>query len=436
MAAALIVDQDPGTRDLLIACARAHRWSVQTAGSSREAIAALACREFDVVFADPRVADLRPGAALLEEIDRRHPGTAIAVLAPRGFSVADADGIGPHQYLVKPLEPDQVERCFARLDGRSPEAWQRAAGDSSDPPLLLESTELAMRRAIATAREVATTDLPVLLVGERGTGKRKLAAAIHAWSSRRAGARVTMRCPPLVDRLLESGLFGDAGSNARDTKNETSRRLHAARDGTLLLDEFDALPGDLQGRLLRVLVRDWLEHREREGAGATDTRPRIIVASSLAPDVDPRNRGHLVTIVVPPLRERRADLPELIDFIVAKLRTHHGRPSLRVSPEARRKLSAYSWPGNLRELVDAVEHAVVLAPGSTITPADLPERIGTRATTTTRTREGSGEASLDRFEREQIARAVATSSSLQEAAARLRINPTTLWRRRRRYGLA
>jgi len=436
MAAALIVDQDRGTCDQLIACARAHRWSVHTAGSSREAIAALACREFDVVFADPRVADLRPGAPLLDEIDRRHPGTAIVVLVPRGFSEPNPDGIGPHQYLVKPLEPDQVERCVARLDESSPEAWQRTAGDSSDPPLLLESTEPAMRRAIATAREVAITDLPVLLVGERGTGKRKLAAAIHSWSGRRARPLVTMRCPTLVDRLLESGLFGDAGSNARDTQNETSRRLHAARGGTLLLDDFDALPGDLQGRLLRVLLRDWLAHREREGTGATDAQPRIIVASTRAPDVDPRNRSHVVTIVLPPLRERRADLPELIDFVVAKLRTRHGRPSLRLSPEARRKLSAHSWPGNLRELVDAVEHAVVLAPGSTITPADLPERIGASADTTTRTREGSGEGSLERFEREQIARAIATSSSLQEAAARLRINPTTLWRKRKRYGLA
>ncbi len=409
MAAALIVDRDQSTCNQLVACATAHGWISQTADSGPDALEALARREFDVVFADPRVTDTRPGAPFLDEIVRRHPGTAIVVLESRGSSKPAPHQIGGCRRLVKPLEPDQVERCFAQLDRDSP-------GEPVEPALLLEWTEPAMRRAIATAREVATADLPVLLVGEPGTGKRKLAEAIHAWS-RRAGPLVTMRCPTLVDHLLENGLFGDPGTSARSAQVETSRRLRAARGGTLFLDELDALPGDLPWRLLRVLAREWLAHAEREGAGPIGNQPRMIVASCRAPDPDPRSRSQVVTIVLPPLRERRADLPTLIDFVMAKLRGRHRRLSLRLSLEARRKLLEHSWPGNVRELVDALEHAVVLALDRTIRMADLPERIWANAGTTRSAQEGSAESSS---EREAIARTVATSPSLK----------------RKRYGLA
>jgi len=304
-------------------------------------------------------------------------------------------------------------------------------------PLLLETTDAAMRKAITTAWQAAGSDIPVILIGEQGTGKRRLAAAIHAWSDRHARPFVRIPCAALVERILEQGLLGEAGSGATPGRSETIRRLRAARTGTLFLEELDELDADLQTKLLRVVARDARQPGFSSAAGAEG--PRVILSANgtvdlLAPALS-AVRHHLATIAVPPLRSRGADLPALIDVVVEHLTARYRRPGLRVSPETRRALAAYSWPGNVRELVDALEHAVVLATSAEILPADLPDRVQA-AWTTCRAARRRPVAAFPATERDHIARIVAASQTLQEAAARLGINPTTLWRKRKRYGLA
>jgi len=296
-------------------------------------------------------------------------------------------------------------------------------------PLLLETTDPAMRKAITTARQAAGSDIPVILIGEQGTGKRRLAAAIHAWSERHARPFVRIPCAALVERILEQGLLGG--------RSETIRRLRAARTGTLFLEELDELDADLQTKLLRVVARDASQPGFASAAGAEG--PRVILSANGAVDLLAPAlavvRHHLAAIAVPPLRSRGADLPALIDVVVEHLTARYRRPGLRVSTETRRALAAYAWPGNVRELVDALEHAVVLATSGDILLRDLPDRVQA-AWTTRRPARRQPTAAFPATERDHIARIVAASQTLQEAAARLGINPTTLWRKRKRYGLA
>jgi NtrC-family two-component system response regulator AlgB len=220
-----------------------------------------------------------------------------------------------------------------------------------------------------------------------------------------------------------------------------SFRCQAARGGTLFLDEVGELPLELQAKLLNVLTEQRFEQLATGDAAEVDAR--IIVATRRTLEADVRDgrfredlyfRLNVVTITLPPLRERDEDLAVLTDHVVARLAIRHGRGVLSVSPAVRRIFAAYRWPGNAHELVNVLERAIVLAPGDTIMPEHLPSRL-------LDSHAGSADgapstlASLKELERRQIERVIADSRTLEEAAVRLGINAATLWRKRRRYGL-
>jgi NtrC-family two-component system response regulator AlgB len=299
--------------------------------------------------------------------------------------------------------------------------------------VLLDSTTNAMHRAVATARQAATSDVPVLVNGEIGTGKSLLAAAIHGWSPRRAGPFVTLGGlvvpggTPIAERI-------DAlvASFAR----ETPVARHDTRLGTLFLDEIGDLSLDHQAELIRLLGDRHVAWMDGAGANAFDGR---IVASTdrdLEAEVrvgrfrrDLFFRLSVVTVVLPPLRERPEDLPVLTDRLLDELAVRHGRAPLGLTAKARRVLAGYRWPGNVRELANVLERAVVLATGSTITTTELPDGL---VTGHGRTQPGG---SLREIERQYVRRALAESPTLGEAAAKLGINRTSLWRKRKRWGL-
>ena len=317
----------------------------------------------------------------------------------------------------------------------------RAPHHAPEPSPLLDSANATMQRAIATARQVATSDAAVLLVGESGTGKNVLAAAIHAWSRRAGGPFIAIPCTTLADDLLETELFGRVGGAFAGAWKDEPGRVEAALGGTLFLDEVGDVPLPLQGKLLRVLAERRLE---RVGAGDTiEVDARIIAATNRELDGEVRAGRfredlffhlNVVTIVLPPMRERPEDLEPLTGHILARLAARHGREGLTLPPDVRDILAAYRWPGNVRELVNTLECAIVLSSGPVISAEHLPDRLFAPVSPAVATLP-SISLSLEELERQQIARVLRDSGTLDEAAARLGIDPSTLWRKRKRYGL-
>jgi NtrC-family two-component system response regulator AlgB len=443
MATILIVDDEKNIRTHLATYVRGLAHAVETADSAAAALAVLARREVDVVFSDVRMAGM-DGLALLREIRRQRPD-AVVVLMTAYATVAEAVEAmraGAYDYLMKPFSLEQVGLLLARvLEVQALRRENRTLRRVLDEPVLLESASPVMQRALATARQAAASDVTVLLTGESGTGKNVLAAAIHGWSPRRAGPFVKIPCTTLTDQLLESELFGHVKGAFTGAWKDKPGRLEVARSGTIFFDEVGDLPLELQAKLLRFLE----EHRfERVGGNATiAVDARVIAATHRNLETEVRAgrfredlffRLNVIAITLPPLRDRVPDLAALTDHVLATLTIRHRRPSLALAPEARRAIAAYRWPGNVRELVNALERAVVLSRGTTIHAEDLPDRL-LAPDNAERTAGPEALSSLEELGRRHIVQVLAESATLEEAAARLGINPTTLWRKRKRYGI-
>jgi two-component system, NtrC family, response regulator AlgB len=437
----LIVDDDDAVRTALVTSIRRHGDTVETAGDRAGALRALSHRQFDVIFADMHIAAMGD-LTMLREVRRLRPEPIVVLMSAHG-TIAEGVGAmqaGAYDYLVKPLALDQVQRILDRILATKVASRQDGStGEVAGTSGMLQSANPSMRRAVATARRAAGFDVLVLLTGESGTGKNVLARAIHEWSARRTGPFVSIPCAALANPLR--GGERDPLWSPRAGKHAPGS-FHAARGGTLFLDEVADLTHDAQAMLLHVLTGQGFE-----GIGDADPPSldvRIIAAThrDLEAEVaagrfrdDLFFRLNVVTIALPPLRERQEDLATLTDHILAWLAARHRRGTIRVSTDTRPLLAGYLWPGNHRELVNVLERAVILSPGDTITPEHLPDQLlahpprpsaGTRTNT----------LSLEELERQHIEQVLADSETLEEAATRLGINPTTLWRKRKRYRLA
>jgi NtrC-family two-component system response regulator AlgB len=393
------------------------------------------------------------GLELLHELRRRRPEAVVVLMTAYATvrGAVEAMREGAYDYLVKPFDLDEAGLLLERiLEVHALRRENRELRRAVESPALLESANPAMGRVLEVARQAAASDATILLTGESGTGKNVLAGAIHGWSPRSGGAFVVVACTTLSEHLLESELFGHVKGAFTGAWKDHPGRLETAQGGTVFLDEVGDLPLDLQSKLLR-----FLEDRRFERVGDTTTREvdvRIIAATNrdLPAEVqagrfrqDLFYRLQVITLTLPPLRARREDLSGLIDHLLATLCARHRRQGMTLDPAARAALLAYSWPGNVRELLNALERALVLSSGQTIRAEDLPDHVhapgnvgaagATPAAATTS--DASTALSLEELERRQVQAVLAESATLEEAAARLGINPTTLWRKRRRWGL-
>lgn len=442
MATILIVDDEKNIRTHLATYVRSLGHTTEVAADATAALEALGRHDVDVVLSDVRMAGM-DGLALLREIRQRRPETVVVLMTAYATvpQAVEAIRAGAYDYLVKPFALDYVGLLLGRvLEVCALRRENKTLRSALQQPVLSESSSPAMARALATARQAAASDVTVLLTGESGTGKNVLARAMHSWSHRAGGPFTTITCTTLAEHLLESELFGHVKGAFTGAWKDKPGRLEAAQSGTVFLDEVGELPAALQSKLLRFLE----EHRfERVGGADTiDVDARIIAATNRDLETDIRSgrfredlffRLNVVAIRIPPLRERLPDLPPLIEHVLGTLRLRHHREALQITDDARQALMAYRWPGNIRELANTLERAVVLARDNLIRTEDLPDRL--LAPTAAAAAAPTSGVSLEELERRHIEQALAESETLEEAAARLGINPTTLWRKRKRYGI-
>ncbi len=442
MAKLLVVDDEKNIRHTLAGYLESCGHQVEVAESARQALEHLAAGEFELVLTDYRMAETS-GLELLEQIRRRFPELLVILMTAYG-TVEDAVAAmkaGAYDYVTKPFSLSQLQHVLERaLEVRTLRRENRVLRDTVDEWPFLESRSPAMRRLLETAQQAATSDATILLMGESGVGKNVLANQIHQWSARRGHPFVTVNCTTISEHLLESELFGHVRGSFTGAIKDKPGRLEAADGGTVFLDEIADLSGVLQTKFLRFVQEQSFERVGGEKAITVDVR--IVAASNrdLWSEVarhrfreDLFYRLNVITLRVPSLRERAGDIMPLAERMLSGAAVRNRRCDLHFAPEACDALTRYRWPGNVRELRNAVERAAVLCQGDAITADYLPdalfrEQLGAGAEPLT-------SASLERVEREHILRVLEESPTLEDAAATLGINVSTLWRRRRRYRL-
>ncbi|MFY2763184.1 sigma-54-dependent transcriptional regulator [Arenimonas sp. MALMAid1274] len=357
---------------------------------------------------------------------------------------------GASDYLVKPCSPEQLRIAVARqMDTmRLLDKLERLERETSTgAQLSLTSKNPAMSQVLAMARQVARTDANLLLLGESGTGKGMLANAIHGWSARAEAPFATINCPSLSAELMESELFGHAKGSFTGATQSTQGRVSNADGGTLFLDEVGDFPLALQPKLLR-----FIQDKEYERIGDPGTRRadvRIVSATNrdleaMVADnsfrLDLLYRLNVISLTLPALRDRLEDLEDLALGFIRKYATSYHLPANRIAPEALARMRAYRWPGNVRELQNVIERAVILCTDEVITSAHLalgaPGATGAVGTADAGPPAVAGAPiTLDVLERRHIEAILASSDTLDAAARTLGIDGSTLYRKRKSYGL-
>lgn len=443
MATLLVVDDEQNIRRMLAMFLESRGHEVQAAADGAGALALLS-EEPDVrlVLSDLRMAQMN-GLDLLEKVRQQHPETPVVLMTAYATvqSVVAAMNAGAYDYLTKPLSLDLLQRVVDRaLEVGSLRLENRVLRDAVLEVPLNESRSPAMQALLQTARQAAASDTTVVLLGESGTGKNVLARQIHDWSPRRERPFVLVNCTTLSDQLLESELFGHMRGAFTGAVKDKPGRLEAAGGGAVFLDEIGDLSPALQTKLLR-----FLQERRFERVGGTQTievDARVIAASNrdLEQQVaagyfreDLFYRLNVFSLRPPALRERAEDVTLLIERFLAAAALRNRRPGLKLASEAMEALGRYHWPDNLRELRNAIERAAVMSRSDVIAREDLPDRV-LRPPSEPRVHPTTA-GTLEDLEREHIRSVLAESVTLEEAAETLGISPTTLWRKRKRYGI-
>ncbi|MBF0562419.1 MAG: sigma-54-dependent Fis family transcriptional regulator, partial [Alphaproteobacteria bacterium] len=439
----LIVDDEARMREVLSIALGQMGYVVHGVANGVEALAALETMAIDLVLTDQRMPRLG-GRQLLEAIKETRPELPVVLMTAYG-SVKDAVGVmkaGAIDYLIKPFDMEEVELVIANAlrVGEIMTENQRLRAEL-DEHLKLDHVigdSEAFRAVLEQVKAVYNTNANVLLLGESGTGKEMIAKAIHHHGDRNKGPFVAINCAAIPEGLLESELFGFAKGAFSGAVVAKKGRFEAANGGTLFLDEIGDMPLSLQAKILRVI-----QERIVEPLGATTGRPidvRIIAATHRNPREatatgamreDLYYRRSVYTISLPPLRDRRDDIAALAAHFVRKIAPGMGRPILGFAPASMQVLKNYAWPGNIRELENCVERAIIVAKGSTVAVTDLPAYLtesSSRAETP-----ASGlplDDSLAQIERRMIEDALRQVGGIQARAATiLGISERSLWHR-------
>jgi len=443
MARLLIVDDEENIRELLGRYFTMNDHEVRVAANGNEALQLInAGNAFDIVITDWLMTKM-DGLELLNAIKRLSPDTTVILMTAYGSieNAVEAMKGGAFDYLIKPLKLTHVQLVVGRaLEVTRLRSQNRTLRDVVTDAPLLTTKSATFRDLLEKTRLAASSDATILLSGESGTGKNVLARQIHEWSSRRNRLFVTINCTNISEHLVESELFGHVqGAFTGATKNKLGR-LEAAHGGTAFLDEISEVPLGLQTKLLRFLHEGCFER-----VGGVETMrvdARIICASNrdLSKEcgeghfrADLYYRLNVINLHCPPLRERPEDTLPLAQRFLTEATIKHRRPGLQFSEDVIRFFTLYTWPGNIRELRNVVERAVVLSRDTVITEDDLPDSIVDPQSSGARP--APADYSLEAMEKQHIRRVLLYAQTFEEAAGMLGITPATLWRKRKLYQL-
>jgi two-component system response regulator AtoC len=447
----LVVDDEPAIRQVLSAAIRKAGYQVDVAGSAAEALGALDKAAYDVVLSDVFM-PVTDGIELLRQARARgHAATFIMVTAFASVdSAIDAIKAGAWDYITKPVRNEEIVHRLEQLDamrGLREENRTLRKLVMGETPSTFHFVSASMQAVERLVGRVAPTDSTVLITGESGTGKGVTSRRLHELSMRRDGPFVPVNCGAIPENLIESELFGHT-KGAFTSADRARRGLFAQADrGTIFLDEIGELPLSMQTKLLHVI-----EAKEVRPLGSEQSRKidvRIIAATNRdlsAMVADGRFREDLFfrlsvfQIPMPPLRERRVDVPALLRHLIARraMASGSGQP-LSIDPEAEDMLVAYDWPGNVRQLENVLHRATILADGGCIRPGDLPPEVSRLTATCASTGPSQGEESgqevglrerVRRFEVGLIQRAIEDAGGDRRLAAqRLGIGLSSLYRK-------
>ncbi|HEX8502317.1 MAG TPA: sigma-54 dependent transcriptional regulator [Pyrinomonadaceae bacterium] len=468
---ALVIDDNELVRDNVAEVLRGEGWDVSEADSAARAFELLADGTWQLVFCDVKLSDTHEaeGYAVLRRFVEEQPDAQIVLMTGHGSAAGALDAVssGAYDYLMKPFEVDDVLR-IAQDVRRAFEKRERPGTTGELPPAPVYTSDIDLVGVssgfvgvMKMVGRVAATTLPVLITGESGTGKEVVARAIHCRSPRAEGAFVAVNCGAVPSELIESELFGHVRGAFTGAERDRRGLLQEADGGTILLDEITETTPAFQVKLLRALQEGEIR---RVGSNHTiRVDVRVIAATNRDVEREVREgrfrqdlfyRLNAVTLHLPPLRERREDVMPLARHFAERSCPGGGSP-VSFSRDAVRALVSYDWPGNIRELENAVIRAVALC-DRLVRPEDVPERV--REAAAAREAEGSGHAheeaeaaaaaaaapgeeeeplvSLSELEGRHIARALRHTGGNKQAAARLLgIDRTTLQRMIKRHGL-
>jgi DNA-binding NtrC family response regulator len=441
----LIVDDEAASREALSELLKSEGYAPITAKDGAEALNRLQASPVPVLISElqtPRLGVLD----LLRTIELRRLPTAVVVLTGRGSveSAVEAVRHGAHDYLTKPVDPQQllqvISRAFEAHGQNAPQAARAPAAPKGRLGLMVGESS-AMSEVFSLIETVAPSSANVLILGETGTGKELVARAIHELSPRAQHRYVSVNGAALPQDLLENELFGHERGAFTGALARKEGCFELADGGTLFLDEVGEMSPGTQAKLLRVL--EGHPYRRLGGSQEIKTSVRVIAATNR--DVNhmvqegPLRRDlyfrlSTVVILLPPLRERVEDIPVLARSFLGELSTANGKAIEHISSAAMQLLLRYPWPGNVRELRNAIEHAVIVAPGPTLQPAHLPVSVRTPWRPAERS-SSTPLCTIDEMERRLIEEAVERYPTRTQAAAVLGISLRTLYNKIQRYGL-
>ncbi|MGK5086239.1 sigma-54 dependent transcriptional regulator [Bdellovibrionota bacterium FG-2] len=464
MAKVLVVDDERNICSTIEVVLRNAGHFVEVADSGEMALACMRKNLPEVLLTDLRM-DGMSGLDLLGKAREYFPSVSTVIMTAFGSidTAVSAMRAGAYDYLLKPFTPEQLEHLITRVD-----EFRRLKDENSKlrdqievlaEPTSIQTRNPRMQKLLETAKKVSTTDSTILVTGESGTGKSLLAKLIHDGSIRAKGPFAVVNCATLSENLLESELFGHVRGSFTGAVKDKMGRLQVADTGTVFLDEIGEISPNLQTKLLR-----FLQDREFERVGDTKTirvNVRIIAATNKDLDREVREarfredlyfRLNVIDLHMPSLRQRPEDILTLAEQLLVRSLASTGRTPRKMNEAVKTAIQRYPWPGNIRELKNALERAAILCSGEEVTLEDLPDRVlemrpnsvnggplSTEGANSSLGAEGaapaSGEGSLEDLEKKHIVQVLQTASTLEEAAGILGINLSTLWRKRRRYGL-
>ena len=422
----LLIDDDESLNKVIAFQLSDMGFSVATAIEGIQGIEQFKAGHFDVVITDLQLPDIS-GMEVLQRIRQLDPHVIIIIITAYGTveNAVEASKIGADDYITKPFGKETlrftIEKAIKlrmlqmeniRLRGELYEKF-----DFSN----IIGRSAAMEDVLKLTSRVAMSDATVLIQGESGTGKELIARAIHYNSPRKDKPFITVNCPSIPDTLIESELFGHVRGSYTGASKDRQGKFQMADKGTIFLDEIGDLGENLQAKLLRVLQEKEIERIGESKPIRVDTRVVAATNKNLEQRVqdglfreDLYYRLNVVTITIPPLRERKDDIPFLVDHFMAKY--SQGKP-YRLTPDALELLQHYYWPGNVRELENTIERAVVISPSFDITPEQFTPSIQ-RGTAATPLPAGT-DMTLSELERQAILDALAKANGNQTKAARL-----------------